>query len=494
MNFPHLHVAQRFLTLPTSFYHLQSPLPLSHPKLRSVNKSLATTLGFTEDDIAGTGFLALVSGQRDLENAQPLAMKYCGHQFGTYNPELGDGRGLLIAELQSQTGQHYELHLKGAGKTPFSRFGDGRAVLRSSIREYLASEAMHALGISTTRALSLVSSDELVQREEKETAAMVVRVTPSHIRFGHFEYCFYTKQFDALRTLADHVIEHHYPECKNNQKPYVALLEAVIKRTAIMVAHWQAVGFCHGVMNTDNMSILGETFDYGPYAFLDEYNQSFICNHSDYTGRYAFDQQPIIAQWNLSALAYALTPLIDKDTLNALLDTFMPLYKSHYYKKMAQKLGLSIPTEQESDDATNLCNRQLVDSLIKALQSRSVDYSQFFRELSDISCSQLNSPEQLTAGQYSTVREWLTTYQQFIQKTQLNDEQRLSVMQQHNPTYVLRNHYAQQAIAAAEQGDYSVFERLFSAISTPFSRECDYPEFVKPPEDENKGIALSCSS
>lgn len=493
MNFPHLHVESAFTTLTPTFFHLQSPKPLQSPTLRCVNTSLAETLGFTPEDLISPPFLALVSGQANLDEAKPLAMKYCGHQFGSYNPELGDGRGLLLAEVKTTEGTSYDLHLKGAGKTPFSRFGDGRAVLRSTIREYLASEAMYALGIPSTRALSLVSSEEQVLRETYENAAMLVRVTPSHIRFGHFEYCFYTKQFDALKELADYVIAHHYPECASFEDPYLAMLQCVIQRTAEMVAAWQAIGFCHGVMNTDNMSILGETFDYGPYAFLDDYNPRFICNHSDYSGRYAFDQQPIIAQWNLSALAYALTPLIDKDHLNAALEQFMPSYTEAYYQKMALKLGL-YTSSQHSEGDTSLCHRQLVDSLLSTLQSRSVDYTQFFAQLSRVPATVLSTSSDITASEFSTVREWLSTYQEFIANAELDDTQRMTIMQNTNPIYTLRNHYAQQAIEAAEAGDYQVFNKLLAAISSPFTPSSEYTAFAIPPDEENKGIALSCSS
>lgn len=493
MKFSQLHVESRFLTLPAHFYHHQSPQPISSPQLRCVNAKLANTLGFTEADLASPEFIQLVSGQRNLESASPLAMKYSGHQFGSYNPELGDGRGLLIAEIKTAAGQHYDLHLKGSGKTPFSRFGDGRAVLRSTIREYLASETMHALGIPTTRALSLVSSNEPVQREGIEKAAMLVRVSSSHIRFGHFEYCFYTQQHDSLKQLADYVINQYYPECLTKKDPYLAMLESIIEQTAEMVASWQASGFCHGVMNTDNMSILGETFDYGPYAFLDDYNPSYICNHSDYSGRYAFDQQPVIAQWNLSALAYALTPLIDNDKLNAILDTFMPSYKQRFYQKMALKLGL-YAQEQSTLGDNSLCHRQLVDALLSALTRRSIDYAQFFSELSLIPLEQLAQPSTLSAASHEVIQEWLLTYQRFVQGSQLNEQQRLATMQQNNPVYILRNHYAQQAIAAAEQGDYNVLQHLLEALSEPYNRRIGFEAFEQPPVEELKEIALSCSS
>jgi uncharacterized protein YdiU (UPF0061 family) len=260
-------------------------------------------------------------------------MTYSGHQFGQYNPQLGDGRGLLLGEVINRKGERWDVHLKGAGRTPYSRFGDGRAVLRSSIREYLCSEAIHALGIPTTRALCIIGSKEPVQRETRETAATLVRIADSHIRFGHFEWIFHNKP-THLKDFADYVINRHYPDCATADKPYAALLNAIVNRTATLMAQWQLVGFAHGVMNTDNFSITGCTFDYGPYGFLDVYKPSFVCNHSDNTGRYAWNQQPSIGLWNLNALAYALSPLIDKEDIMSALQRYEGILVDYYYQGM----------------------------------------------------------------------------------------------------------------------------------------------------------------
>ncbi|SUP55923.1 Selenoprotein O and cysteine-containing protein-like protein [Vibrio vulnificus] len=306
--------AQRYAQLPTVFYRLVTPQPLDNSRWVIWNGELAQGFALPEhaDD---PQLLAVFSGAEPFSAFKPLAMKYAGHQFGVYNPDLGDGRGLLLAEMQNQQGQWFDIHLKGAGLTPFSRMGDGRAVLRSTLREYLCSEAMAALGIETTRALGMMVSDTPVYREQVEQGACLIRLAQTHIRFGHFEHFFYTEQYDELRLLADNVIEWYLPDCLHQPKPYLAMFEQVVAKTATMIAQWQAVGFAHGVMNTDNMSILGQTFDYGPFGFLDDYEPGYICNHSDYQGRYAFDQQPRVALWNLSTLAHALSPLIERDDL-----------------------------------------------------------------------------------------------------------------------------------------------------------------------------------
>lgn len=293
----------RFAALGQPFYTRLAPNPLRDPYWVGRSALMAKTLQLDEHWWQSQQALEAFSGHNHLAGSDPLASVYSGHQFGHWAGQLGDGRALLLGEIQLSDGSAWELQLKGSGLTPYSRMGDGRAVLRSSIREFLASEAMHALGVPTTRALCITGSDQPVRREEMETAAVVTRAAPSFIRFGHFEHFCYSGQHDALRHLADFVIAHFYPECQTAEQPYAALLEAVTQRTAALIAHWQAVGFCHGVMNTDNMSILGLTIDYGPFQFMDGFDPGHICNHSDTMGRYAFGNQPAVAHWNLRALA-----------------------------------------------------------------------------------------------------------------------------------------------------------------------------------------------
>lgn len=366
--------AQRYAQLPTVFYRLVTPQPLDNSRWVIWNGELAQGFALPEhaDD---PQLLAVFSGAEPFSAFKPLAMKYAGHQFGVYNPDLGDGRGLLLAEMQNQHGQWFDIHLKGAGLTPFSRMGDGRAVLRSTLREYLCSEAMAALGIETTRALGMMVSDTPVYREQVEQGACLIRLAQTHIRFGHFEHFFYTEQYDELRLLADNVIEWYLPDCLHQPKPYLAMFEQVVAKTATMIAQWQAVGFAHGVMNTDNMSILGQTFDYGPFGFLDDYEPGYICNHSDYQGRYAFDQQPRVALWNLSALAHALSPLIDRDDLELALAQYEPTLGKVFSQLMRQKLGLL--SQQEGDS-------ELFNAMFTLLAENHTDYTRFFRTLSQL--------------------------------------------------------------------------------------------------------------
>jgi len=292
-SFNNLTFTNSFGSLGDTFSTRVTPTPFTTPaRLVHFNSSAATLLDLDPASQHDPAVAAIFSGKRPLPGADPLAMLYAGHQFGHYVPQLGDGRAIMLGEVTNQRGEKWEIQLKGSGLTPYSRDGDGRAVLRSSVREYLCSEAMHGLGIPTTRALCLVDSNDEVYREQIESGAMLTRLAPSHIRFGSFEVFFYRNQHAPLQALADFVIQHHYPELQDEPQPYTALLQTVIERTARLLAQWQAVGFAHGVMNTDNMSILGLTLDYGPYGFMEGYNPGFICNHSDYQGRYAFDQQP----------------------------------------------------------------------------------------------------------------------------------------------------------------------------------------------------------
>ena len=322
-----------------SFYTELDPIPLPNPKGVIFNDDELNRLGFNafnDDEL-----VAFFSGNQCPADAKPLAMKYAGHQFGYYNPDLGDGRGLLMAQFRDPSNKKLlDLHLKGAGMTPYSRMGDGRAVLRSSIREFLASEALYYLGIPTTRALGITTSDEPVRRESIEKATMLMRLSESHIRFGSFEHCFYTNQLDHLKALCDYTVLHHFPEAADKDNPYDQMLYTVTEKTAILIAKWQAFGFAHGVLNTDNMSITGQTFDFGPYGFMENYDPYYICNHSDDLGRYAFNKQPAIGQWNLQALIQALSPLTSDDVKSIAMEKYQQSYLDYYNQLMSEKLGL----------------------------------------------------------------------------------------------------------------------------------------------------------
>ena len=329
-----------FSALPEAFFTRLPTTQVSSPELLHVNTQAANLLGLSPQALKSQSFLDVVSGNRAMTGGQTLAAVYSGHQFGQWAGQLGDGRAHLLAEFQGPSG-NWELQLKGAGMTPYSRMGDGRAVLRSSVREYLASQAMHGLGIPTTRALSLVSAKNPVMRETLETAAVVARMAPSFVRFGSFQHWAARQQPDLLRQLADYVIERFYPECLSASDPYVRLLEAVVKRTAELMAGWQVVGFCHGVMNTDNMSILGLTLDYGPFGFMDGFDARHICNHTDSSGRYAWHAQPAVAHWNLYQLANSLHLIVpDAKALRSALDQFEPTFLNAMQLRMMQKRWL----------------------------------------------------------------------------------------------------------------------------------------------------------
>ena len=486
-TFDQLHFANSFASLPDSFYSRVRPDPLPDPYLLSVSDSAAALLDLDPASLGQPEGLAVLAGARLPIGADPIATLYSGHQFGHYVPQLGDGRAILLGEIRNQRGEHWEIQLKGAGPTPYSRRGDGRAVLRSTIREYLCSEAMHGLGIPTTRALAIVGSDISIYREDVETGAVLARLAPSHVRFGHFEVLFYRDCHADLKTLADYVIDHDYPELSDKADKYTAFFQEVLERTARLVARWQTVGFAHGVMNTDNMSILGLTIDYGPYGFLDAYDPGFICNHSDNTGRYAFDSQPRIAMWNLSALAQALSPLVPVEEGRAVLERFGPVYATEYVHGMCAKLGLLDP--DKSDIA-------LFQNLLKLMAQSSVDYTNFFRALSRFSTTEGDSNAHLRDQILN--REgfdaWASSYRERLLKQGEADSTRAARMNAVNPKYILRNHLAQNAIARAQEKDFSELNQLLVLLRRPFDEQPEMEVYAAPPPDWARHISVSCSS
>ena len=483
-----------FLALGEQFLSEVTPTPFkSESKLIHFNKNVAQLLNLEEGIEQAPLFIDIFSGNKPLQNAQPFSMLYAGHQFGHLNPQLGDGRAIIVAEVKNKEEQIWELQLKGSGPTPYSRGSDGRAVLRSTIREYLCSEAMHGLGIPTTRALCMTGCDDEVYREDIETGAILTRLAPSHVRFGSFEIFYYRHQYDHIRTLAVHVIEHHYPELQSEDNPYLALLTEVIKRTAKLIAQWQSVGFAHGVMNTDNMSILGLTLDYGPYGFLDDYDPGYICNHSDHEGRYAFDQQPNIGLFNLSCLAQALLPLIDKSPDKAAelakieLENYQIIFVSEYSSMMRQKLGLEKEDEQD---------KKLLENLLNLMTDDKVDYTIFFRALCDFDSKDIGNNNAIRDifVQRDLFDLWAESYQQRLNKEENNDEQRAVKMKQVNPKYILRNYMAEAAIKKAEQKDYSEIERLFNLLQHPFDEQPENENYAGYPPEWAQKISVSCSS
>ncbi|NQW80191.1 MAG: YdiU family protein [Polaromonas sp.] len=478
----------RFARLGNDFSTLQPLRPLSNPYWVSRNAALARELGLDASWLASQEALEAFTGNRVLPGTEPLSSVYSGHQFGQWAGQLGDGRATLLGELQTLQGGR-ELQLKGAGLTPYSRGGDGRAVLRSSIREYLCSEAMHGLGIPTTRALCITGSDDRVRREEIETAAVVARTSPSFIRFGHFEHFSHANQHEQLKTLADFVIEHHYPACRDAAQPYAALLQAVSERTAELMAAWQAVGFCHGVMNTDNMSILGLTIDYGPFQFLDAFDPGHICNHSDNQGRYAYNKQPNIAYWNLFCLGQALLPLIEnQEHALAALESYKTVFPTALENRMRAKLGLTGETAQNYDKA-------LIENTLKLLAAQRIDHTIFWRRLCDFSTPAGRESVRDLFLDRAAFEIWATPYAARLE--QQDPHASSALMRKTNPKFVLRNHLGEQAIRAAGVQDYSEVETLLHVLQSPFDEHEDitgHQALADFPPDWAAGIEISCSS
>ncbi|EOD9421737.1 protein adenylyltransferase SelO [Vibrio campbellii] len=487
-NWEGVNFTHRFSELPSAFFTYVTPQLLDNTRWVVWNGEFAQQFGLpaTEND----ELLNVFSGQVDFAPFAPLAMKYAGHQFGVYNPDLGDGRGLLLAEMQHQDGTWFDIHLKGAGLTPYSRMGDGRAVLRSTIREYLCSEAMAGLGIPTTRALGMMDSDTPVYREKTEYGALLIRVAETHIRFGHFEHFFYTNQLAEQKLLADKVIEWHFPDCLEAEKPYAAMFESIVEKTAEMIAYWQAYGFAHGVMNTDNMSILGQTFDYGPFGFLDDYDPNYICNHSDYQGRYAFEQQPRIALWNLSALAHSLSPLVQREDLEAALGKFEVRLSQKFSELMRAKLGLHTKVDEDG---------RLFEAMFELLNQNKADYTRFFRELSNLDVKSPQAVIDLFIDR-EAASAWVDLYLARCELEvdeygkRVSEETRCEKMRRVNPKYILRNYLAQLAIDKAEEGDFSEVNRLAELLKRPYEEQPEFDDYAKLPPEWGKKMEISCSS
>ncbi|WP_237066912.1 protein adenylyltransferase SelO [Microbulbifer guangxiensis] len=488
MKLSNVSLSHHYASLGEAFGTPTSPTPFEHPRLIHVNPAVLAQLGIDVSEADNPAWAEIGCGAQLLPGSRPFAMKYTGHQFGVYNPELGDGRALLLGELDHD-GRSWELHLKGAGKTPYSRFGDGRAVLRSTIREYLAGEALHGLGIRTTRALCIVGSDEPVTRERIESGAMLIRVAESHVRFGHFEYFFYTRQLEALQKLIGHVCTRFLPEAEQLAvaEQAEALLHFTVARNAELVAAWQAVGFAHGVLNTDNMSIIGDTFDFGPYGFLDDYEPEFICNHSDHTGRYAFEQQPGVVLWNLNALAHALSAFVSTETLRDCLEEFQPRLVEAYATRMRAKLGLQQPEDGD---------QQLCADLLQLLADGRADYTLFFRALAHYRGERPAAAlqELLPTAQHSALEEWLNHYDQRLARDGGDSRSRNRAMLTANPKFMLRNYLAQRVIEEAENGDYRPLRTLFTLLQTPFDEHPDHETWAAAPPESGKHMPISCSS
>ena len=466
-----------YAELPQDFYNLQNWQGFDNPLLVIENAKLKQELGL--ENIEKQKLLDIFNGLLSIKNLKPLSMAYSGHQFGQYVEQLGDGRGLLLGKVDSSEGL-VDIHLKGAGKTPYSRFGDGRAVLRSVIREYLCGEAMHALSIPTSRALMIIGSDEMVIREKSETAAMLARTAKTHIRFGNFEYFHYNNKPEYVKVLADFCIENYPAYFSRSKNKYEEFFRSVVEQTACMIALWQACGFSHGVMNTDNMSILGETFDYGPYGFMEDYLPSYICNHSDHQGRYAFKNQPYIGLWNCSALGHALSSLISEETQGEILKTYELIFQNKLAELYRKKLGL---TKSHNEDA------QLIQGLLDIMESEKLDYTNTFRNLSQavtsVKTNELNSNVSMS---------WIKSYQERHNKESIPIAKKILLMNANNPKYILRNYMAQEVIEAAESSDFSVLETVIEVITSPYDELEQYKHFANRSPDWAKNLEISCSS
>ncbi|HUH37001.1 MAG TPA: YdiU family protein [Spongiibacteraceae bacterium] len=479
-----LHFDNSYARLPSDFYSRQPPAGLASPRLVSANPAVAALLDLDPSAFDDPRFVQWFSGNGTPPGAEPLAMVYSGHQFGVYNPQLGDGRGLLLGEVVSPRHGRWDLHLKGAGQTPYSRFGDGRAVLRSSIREYLCSEAMAGLGIPTTRALCVIASDTPVYRETPERGATLLRVARSHVRFGHFEYFHYTNRPELVKTLADYVIQRHFEQLAAlpETQRYQALLTQVSARTGSLIGAWQAEGFAHGVLNSDNMSIVGETLDYGPFAFLDAFDPHFICNHSDHGGRYAFSRQPGIGLWNLNALAHALSSLIDEDGIRDALRAYEPALLASYHERMRRKLGIDRWQEDDSE---------LLGELLGLMATEAQDYSLSFRRLAQADTDAFRN----RFVDRPAIDAWLTRYKQRLALNASSTEARLATMRAASPKFILRNYLAQTAISNAEQDtDFSTVNDLLKVLQTPFAEHTALEHYAQEPPDWGRHLEISCSS
>ncbi len=476
---PIARFANSFAALPEKFFAHQPPTPVQNPGLVKFNDALAAELGLGAAAIAAGGANMLFSGNTLPAGAEPIAMAYAGHQFGNFVPQLGDGRAILLGEVLDAFGQRRDIQLKGAGRTPFSRGGDGRAALGPVLREYLVSEAMHALGIPTTRALAAVTTGEFVRRETALPGAVFTRVLASNIRVGTFQFFAVRGDVDGVKQLADYVIARHYPALAEEEAPYLALLDAVIERQAALIAAWLQIGFIHGVMNTDNMALSGETIDYGPCAFMDRYDPGAVFSSIDYAGRYAFGNQPAIAQWNLARLAETLLPLIDDDEASSIeratkiLRNFPEKHRRHWLAGMRAKLSLT--TEEDGDPA-------LINDLLGLMQLHELDYTQTFRGLSDGVI-----PVALTA--------WAETWRERLARCQPDQDAAFAAMRKVNPAYIPRNHIVDQALTAAvTRGDFGPFHELCAVLQHPFDDQPDFARYADPPAPGEAIIQTFCGT
>jgi uncharacterized protein YdiU (UPF0061 family) len=481
-----------YARLPSQFFARQVPSSVAAPEMIKLNEALAEELGLDVAWLKREG-AAICSGNVVPDGADPLAMAYAGHQFGNFVPQLGDGRAILLGEVIDRNGNRRDIQLKGAGETPFSRRGDGRAALGPVLREYIVSEAMHALGLPTTRALAAVTTGQPVYRETALPGAVFTRVAASHIRVGTFQFFAARGDAEGLKALADYVIERHYPRVRDSIRPYLALLEAVAERQAALIARWLHVGFIHGVMNTDNMTISGETIDFGPCAFMDAYDPATVFSSIDRRGRYAYGNQPAIGQWNLARLGETLLPLLDPDVdkavelANDVIKGFGARFQAHWLDGMRWKIGLS--TEEDGD-------LDLIQALLVAMQEQEADFTLTFRRLSDLAESSSNSAGFAASFKSpEAIEPWLARWQERLSRDPQTTVARANAMRSINPAFIPRNHRIEQAIVAAvEEHDFSLFEALLAVLAKPYEDQPAFAPYAQPPEMSERVLETFCGT
>ena len=483
-----------YARLPEVFHYRQAPTPVARPELVALNRDLASSLGLDADWLASAEGVAMLSGNQLPPGAEPIAMGYAGHQFGHWVPQLGDGRALLIGELIDAEGIRRDVQLKGAGPTPYSRRGDGRSSIGPVVREYLGSESMHALGIPTTRALAAVASGESVVRQGPEPGGILCRVASSHVRVGTFEYFARSGQIEALRQLADYVIERHAPFCREAANPHLAWLSMVIQRQARLIADWLRVGFIHGVMNTDNCSVVGETIDYGPFGFIDAFDPATVYSSIDHAGRYAYNQQPQIAQWNLARLAESLLPLLDPvqeaalEMANDALQAFRYEFETAFHRALSAKIGLQPEVPEHA---------RLALDLLDLMRDGAADMTRVFRGLGRLPSSGPQRDESVRQlfDEPTAFDAWALRWRQRLVAEGRDDAARQAGMQGVNPAFILRNHLAQQAVdAAIERLDFQPMQRLHRVLSRPFEDQPEAADLALPPRPEQRVLTTFCGT
>jgi serine/tyrosine/threonine adenylyltransferase len=466
-----------YTSLPERFFTRQDPATVSKPALLAVNHQLASYLGIDPVWLESEEGLEILSGNTIPDGADPIATVYAGHQFGHWNPRLGDGRAVLLGEVLATDGERYDIQLKGSGQTPYSRNGDGRAPLGPIIREFIMSEAMASLGVPTSRSLAAVATGDSVYRESKLSGGVLARVAKSHIRFGTFQYFSAIQDAEGFNLLVNHTIERHYPEVNSAEIRALALFEQVSKKLAELVAQWQSVGFIHGVMNTDNMLLSGETIDYGPCAFMDQFDPSIVFSSIDHAGRYAYKNQPAIAQWNLACLGQTLLPLISDDTERAtemaqtVLNQFPEYYQDQYRDLMSRKLGL---TTRLNEDA------QLIQEFLDLLEANQLDFTLAFRRLADLVCDDEGIRSLFEFP--NTCDLWIAKWHARCDLEEVNTRSRTDQMRATNPIFIPRNHLVEEAIERTYAGDNSAFDQLNVRLSNPFDYATEDSRFALPPE------------